>query len=61
MEMIRQSCLLINRENNNEWLTPFEGDYEIERNEDLFYATVQTLFCTYSRELINSKHKYTLN
>lgn len=51
MEMVRQGVLLINRENNKEWLNPFEGEYEIERNEDLFYATLQTLFCTYSKKL----------
>lgn len=51
MEMVRQGSLLINRENNKEWLNPFEGEYEIERNEDLFYATLQTLFCTYSKKL----------
>lgn len=51
MEMVRQGSLLINRENNKEWLTPFECEYEIERNEDLFYATLQTLFCTYSKKL----------
>lgn len=55
MEMIRQSCLLINRENNNEWYTPYEGEYEIERNEDLFYATLQTLFCIYSKQLTRLK------
>lgn len=51
MEMVRQGGLLINRENNKKWLNPFEGEYKIERNEDLFYATLQTLFCIYSKRL----------
>lgn len=59
MEMVRQSCLLINRNNNNKWIMPFEGEYEIERNEDLFYVTVQTLFCTYKNKLTKSKNKNT--
>ena len=28
-----------------------KGEYEIERNEDLFYSTLQTLFCIYSKKL----------
>lgn len=55
MEMVRQSCLLINRENNHNWLIPFEGEYSIERNEDLFYTTIQTLFCTYGKQLTKLK------
>ena len=49
IEMVRQGTLMINRMNNKEWKTPFEGEYQIEKLEDLYYATVQTLFCTFNK------------
>jgi len=52
MEMIRNAALIINREMNGEWLHPFECDYEIERNEDLYYCVIQTLFAIYADKLI---------
>lgn len=55
MEMVRQGCFLINRELNKEWLNPFEGEYEIERNEDLFYSAMQTLYCTYAQKLVKKR------
>lgn len=51
IEMVRQGALMINRINSKEWETPFEGEYQIEKLEDLYYATVQTLFCTFSKNL----------
>lgn len=49
IEMVRQSTLMINRMNNKEWKIPFEGEYQIEKLEDLYYAAVQTLFCTFNK------------
>lgn len=52
MEMVRNACLLINRMTKNNWTVPFEGEYIVERNEDLYYVTIQTLYATFKDELI---------
>lgn len=51
MEMIRNATLLINRECNMEWKHPFEADYQIERNEDLYYSVIQTLYAVYADKI----------
>lgn len=51
MEMVRNACLLINRISKNKWTVPFEGDYIIERNEDLYYLTIHTLYATFKEQL----------
>ena len=50
LEMVRQGAFMINRTKNKIWNIPFEGEYEIEKLEDLYYATIQTLFCTYANK-----------
>ena len=48
MEMIRQSGFIINREiNKGNYKAPFEGEYQIVTNEDLYYCVVQELFALY--------------
>lgn len=48
MEMIRQSGFIITREiYNGNYKAPFEGEYQIVTNEDLYYCVVQELFAIY--------------
>lgn len=52
IEMVRQGTLMKNKTKNKIWNIPFEGEYKIEKLEDLYYATVQTLFCTYGKKFL---------
>ncbi len=54
MEMVRNACLIINRMTKNNWTIPFEGNYTVERNEDLYYLTIQTLYATFKDEFIQN-------
>ncbi len=61
MEMVHNATLLINRVKNKDWLVPFEGEYIVERNEDLFYVTIQTLYSAFIKDIENvSKNKKSL-
>lgn len=51
MEMVKNSALIINRVYNKEWKIALEGDYQIERSEDLYYETIYILYAVFADKI----------